>query len=127
MTANTDMTIFLPPAKDELVTDIDYVRKNLYDVIEAAKSGMDELVAIAQSSQHPRAFEVLSTYMKQFTEMNQSLINVAQEKREAIKETGAQENEPSQGGGVTNNLFVGSTAELAKLLDTMKKKDGHTK
>jgi murein L,D-transpeptidase YcbB/YkuD len=121
------MTIFLPPTKEELVTDIDYVRKNLYDVIEAAKSGMDELVLIAQSSQHPRAFEVLSTYMKQFTEMNQSLIKVAQEKREAIKETGAQEVEPGQAGGVTNNLFVGSTAELAKLLDTMKKKDGHSK
>jgi hypothetical protein len=97
--------------KDDLDTDVKYVRQNLYDLIEKGHGAIDELLAVADQSQHPRAYEVLATMIKTMAETNRDLIEL-QERKKKI-----QDKEPPAPVGVTNNnLFIGSTKELLGLL-----------
>ena len=108
---------FLPPENKELETDLEYVRKNQYDLIENGHKGLEGIMNIADQSQHPRAYEVLSTYLKTLSELNKDLVETALKKAEKqIRST----DEPKQ---VTNQLFVGSTAQLAEMLKQAKNKD----
>jgi hypothetical protein len=97
--------------KDDLDNDVKYVRQNLYDLIEKGHGAIDELLAVADQSQHPRAYEVLATMIKTMAETNRDLIEL-QERKKKI-----QDKEPPAPVGVTNNnLFIGSTKELLGLL-----------
>lgn len=119
----TDMEKFIIPEEDrQLKADLDYIRQNIKDLIETGKTGLDELVLIAKASQHPRSFEVLSTYMKQLTEMNRHLAEVGKDKVATVKKEGRPADTTE--GSVQNNLFVGSPADLGRVLDAMKKTNG---
>ncbi len=97
-------------------TDIDndykYARENLYGIIEKGTDALDTLVEIANQSESPRAFEIVSTLIKTLTEANKDLLEV-QFKLKKLKEEEAPTN-------VTNALFIGNTAELQKLIKDRK-------
>lgn len=102
---------------DDQYKDIDsdymYARENLYGIIENGSSALDSLVNIANASESPRAFEVVSHLMKTLTEANKDLLEI-QGKVKKLKEETQSTNNPN----VTNNsLFVGSTVELQKMLE----------
>jgi len=86
-------------------------KENLQDIIEQGKDAMEEILNIAKNSQHPRAFEVYGTLLKNMTEANDRLLKIQKEMRE-ISET---KNNTSQ-TSISNAIFVGSTSELNKLL-----------
>lgn len=100
-----------PPVEGDLVdNDIEYARENLYNLIERGQDGLEELLEIAKQSEHPRAWEVFGQLVGRLTETNKELINLHKMKKDIKTESS------SGPKNVTNALFVGSTAELQKLL-----------
>lgn len=95
-------------------TDYDYARGNLVTVIEKGQEALSDILAIAQQSQQPRAFEVVSDLIKTLSQSNKDLLDLMKQKKDIEKEDGPKT--------VNNNLFVGSTAELLKIMK--KEKDG---
>ena len=94
---------------DDSDLDFQYARENLYNLIERGQDGLEELLEIAKASQHPRAFEVVQQTIGQLTTTNKELLNLHKSKKDIRAEVGGPTN-------VSNNLFVGSTAELQKFL-----------
>jgi DNA-binding ferritin-like protein len=101
-----------PPSNEnpDIESDYKYARENLYNVIERGSDALDNLVAIAQASEHPRAYEVVGSLIKTLTDANKDLLEI-QSKVKKLKE------ETKKGpDNVTNALFIGSTAELQKMI-----------
>lgn len=98
---------------NELDTDLRYVRQNLYDIIEKSFGAADELRAVADQSQHPRAYEVYATMIKTLMDANKDLIDMHEKK----KKMNVVEEEKPQSKTVNNNLFVGSTADLLNIMN----------
>lgn len=94
--------------------DFQYARENFYNVIEKGTRALEEMLDVAKASEHPRAYEVVSTIMKTLVDANKDLV--------AMSEKKAKSDEPKQlpTGTVNNNLFVGSTAELQKMLKDLR-------
>ena len=98
--------------KSKLDDDFEYARGNLYQVIEQGSHALTELLEVAQQSQHPRAFEVVSTLVRTLSDANMTLMDITKKKQDI---------EIDRDGGkgpstVNNNLFVGSTGDLQKLI-----------
>ena len=102
---------------DSARNDFEAARANLYEVIQTGQVAMDKLTEIASQSQHPRAFEVLAKLMDTMVNTNKELLEL-QTKIRQIDAADAPMNE--QAKTINNNLFVGSTAELQKVLKEMK-------
>jgi hypothetical protein len=105
-------------AKDDSDTDFQYSRENLYNIIERGSDAMDGLMEIAKETEHPRAYEVVGQLIDKLTNANKELIG--------LHKTMQSMNEDGQGKSpqhVTNALFVGSTADLQKLLKQTKDKE----
>ena len=97
--------------KQDLVDSYEQTKSNLQDLIDSGKDAMDELRQIASAGQHPRAFEVYATLLKNMVDANKELLNVQKQMREM---DGKKKNEGET--RIDKAIFVGSTAELAKLL-----------
>ena len=90
--------------------DFRYTRENLYNLLERGQDAVEELLEIAKQSEHPRAFEVVGQLIGKLTETNKELMGLHKTKKElSIEKSGGDVN-------VNNAVFVGSTAELQKLL-----------
>ena len=98
------------PQKNGKDDDIDYnyARENYYNLIERNQDAVEEMLEIAKQSENARAFEVVGQLIKSGLDANEALMKLHKTKKELNVEKG-----PTQ---VTNALFVGSTAELQKLL-----------
>ena len=105
---------FPEPVKKELSPDAEndykYARENIHDAIDKGSEALDYLLELAKQSEHPRAFEVVSTLTKTLVDANKDLLNIQKQIKELNKE------ERSDPQNVTNALFVGSTADLQKML-----------
>lgn len=91
--------------------DYEYARGNLINVIEKGSEALDSLMDVAQQSQQPRAFEVIASLIKTIADTNKDLLELKKKDKEISNMDGNKG--PST---VNNNLFVGSTAELQKLI-----------
>ena len=96
---------------DDISKDYKYARENLYDVIERGTEALDYLLELAKASEHPRAFEVVGTLTKTLVDANKDLLEIQKKVRDLQAED---KKETPQ--NVTNALFVGSTADLQKLI-----------
>jgi hypothetical protein len=96
---------------DSATSDFELARTNLHEVINTGLESLQKLSMIAEQSQHPRAFEVIAKLIDSITTASKDLLELQKSVREI---QGA--DRPATGGSVTNNLFVGSTAELQKVL-----------
>ena len=90
--------------------DYQYTRGNLYSLIQKAQHAVDEVLEVAQQSDSPRAYEVVFQGIKHAADVTDKLIDL-QQKMKKLNET-----EVKSPSTVNNTLFVGSTAELQKLL-----------
>lgn len=104
--------VIVPEDTTEADRDYKYARDNFYNVIEKGTQALEELLDVASQSQHPRAYEVLATTMKTLIDANKDLVELSRKKNEEQAPKGEQ----TSGGKVTNNLFVGSTAELQQIM-----------
>ena len=105
-----------PQENDDIENDYKYQRENFYNLVERGTDAIDGILEIAKESEHPRTYEVAGNLIKQVAEVTEKLGEL-QEKMKRLKEV--PNNAPKS---VTNALYVGSTAELQKMLKG--KKDG---
>lgn len=110
----------LKTVKEQSETDFDYARENFYDIIEKGRDAMEELLEIAKADESPRAFEVLSQLFKNMSETNEKLLDLHLKKKKIDDES---EDKSARPQNVTNALFVGSTAELLKMIKQETKKN----
>ena len=101
---------------EDLENDYKYQRENFYNLVEKGTDAIEGILEIARESEHPRTYEVAGNLIKQVAEVTEKLGDL-QEKMKKLKEV--PNNAPKS---VTNALYVGSTAELQKMLKG--KKDG---
>jgi len=106
-----------PPAEmsDRLEDDYEYARGNLRNIIDNGGNVLQNLINIAQVSEHPRAFEVVSQLMKTMIDANKDLISLQKQVKD-IKEDKSKQPAPQN---VTNAMFVGNTKDLQKMLKEM--------
>ena len=93
---------------DEDNDDFKYSRENLYHIIERGQDALDGILQVAKETDHPRAYEVAGQLLKTNAENTEKLVGLQSTKKK-VKESSGPKN-------VTNALFVGSTAELQKLI-----------
>lgn len=108
---------------DSAMSDFNMARMNIHEILQNGSFAIEKLSQIADSSQHPRAFEVLATLMKTMLDANKDLLDI-QKKIQDINAANEPHNDEAK--QVTNNLFVGSTAELQKVLQDMRKNGSET-
>tara|TARA_B100000029_G_scaffold496684_1_gene563315 strand:+ start:84 stop:503 length:420 start_codon:yes stop_codon:yes gene_type:complete len=101
---------------DDVDADYKYQRDNFYNLIEKGQNAIEGILNVAKESDHPRGYEVAGNLIKQVAEVTEKLGDL-QEKMKKLKEV-----PNSAPKNVTNALFVGSTAELQKMLK--EKNDG---
>ena len=94
----------------DIETDYEYQRKQFYNLVEKGSTAIDGILEIAREGEHPRGYEVAGNLIKQVSEVTEKLGDL-QEKMKRLKEV--PNNAPKN---VTNALFVGSTAELQKMI-----------
>ena len=100
----------VPVGDDDIDKDYEYQRQNFYSLIERGQDAIDGILDIAKESEHPRTYEVAGQLIKSVAEVTEKLGDL-QEKMKKLKDV--PNNAPKN---VTNALFVGSTAELQKML-----------
>lgn len=88
-------------------------RDTYHDIIEKGRESMDLMIEVARESEHPRAFEVLSGMMKNMADVSNNLLDLHKKQKDISKT----DEPPALAGPTTNNnVFVGSTADLQKML-----------
>ena len=100
----------------DLQSDYEASRKNFYELVARGKEAIDGIMIVAQETDQPRAYEVAGQLIKTVTETNQQFMDL-QKKVEEIKNM----DKKLGNTNIENALFVGSTAELQKLLKDKKK------
>ena len=108
------------PTDDKMNKDYEYARSNFYNVIESGTEALEQMLDVAKASEHPRAYEVVSTIMKTLVDANKDLVKMSTDKLKVEGESGI---DSSQNPTTNNNLFVGSTNELQQLIKDMKNSD----
>ena len=99
--------------KDDITRDYEYTRGNLYSIIEKGQEAIDGILELAQESDMPRAYEVAGQLIKSVSDATDKLMDLQKKLKDVNEE------QQSKGPNTVNNaLFVGSTAELAKLIKT---------
>ena len=106
-----DIEKFLPPEEKNVDNDYKYSRDTYYELVEKGKESLELMIEVARESEHPRAFEVLSGMIKNISDVNDRLMDLNKKKKDLDKKE-----EIQKIANTTNNLFVGSTAELQKIL-----------
>jgi mevalonate kinase len=105
-------THYNPPSDDkqDLVDAYQQSKENIQEIIDSGKDAMEEILQIAKAGQHPRAFEVYATLLKNMTEANDRLLKIQKEMRDI------EGKKKDSGTTIDKAIFVGSTADLSKLL-----------
>lgn len=107
-----------PPAKkDDPEKDYEYTRGHLYNLIEKGQEAVQGALEVAQESGHPRAYEVAVNAMKQVADTTDKLLDLQKKMKDLDAPTKRETN------NTTNNLFVGSTADLQKMLKQINKSE----
>lgn len=99
--------------------DANFARNNIRELIIKGNQAMDQLLAVAKESEHPRAYEVAATLIKSLADMNRDLLDLQKKRKDLIP------NEDNFAGNTKNlnvdkAIFVGSTNELVKFLKSNK-------
>ena len=104
--------------QDDIDKDYEYTRGNLYSIIEKGQEAINGILEVAQDSDMPRAYEVAGQLIKSVSDATDKLMDL----QKKLKDVNEEEKKGPK--NVTNALFVGSTADLAKLI---KNQNGDTK
>lgn len=107
--------------EEQVRDDVEEARDNIKNAIALSQQAVQDMLSIAQQSQHPKAYEVLNSMIKTYGDLSMGLVDAQTKKQRLMNKKGNVE----EGDGnktINNNLFVGSTAELQKMLEDMKNK-----
>ena len=96
-------------ASDEVETDAALARKNIKGLLDKGGAAIDNLLLVAQESEHPRAYEVAANFIKTLGDLNKDLLEI-QKQKQSLRPVEVN----NQSINVEKAVFVGSTAELLK-------------
>ena len=96
-------------AKKDIKDDYEFSRDTYKELIAVGTQSMDSLAELARESEHPRAFEVLSNHLKSIGDITDKLMKLQKNKKELTQDDVKREI-------TNNNVFVGSTTELQRML-----------
>lgn len=128
---NKEGTSFaLVPAEDEeprkddteveqIQNDFDDGRDAMHELLDTMEGAIGEMVEIAKQSQHPTAYSTLNSMIKNAAEMRKDILSLHSKKKHLLKDEKKKTTDTQDGETVNNtqqNIFVGTTAELAQLL-----------
>jgi len=99
--------------KDQILKDYEYTRGNLYSLIEKGQEAVNGILELAQETEMPRAYEVAGQLIKNVSDATDKLLDLQKKMHDLEKETKSLSGPTT----VNNALFIGSTAELSKLLN----------
>ena len=106
------------PKVDEVKKDYDYTRGNLYSLIEKGQEAINGIMEVAGETASPRAYEVAGQLIKSVSDATDKLMDLQKKLKDV------EEEKVSKGPSTVNNsLFVGSTADLAKMLKSVNLED----
>jgi uncharacterized membrane protein len=109
--------VIVSQSNNKIEDDYEVTRNNLRILLQQGQEALQKSLDVAMQSEHPRAFEVVGNLMKQLADINQQLLDLHQQKQKLDEPSKAEKAKQ-----VTNNaIFVGSTAELNKLIKNMAK------
>jgi len=104
----------LTGTRSKVDEDYERVRRDLFDLAGQGDEAIELMLELARESEHPRAFEVLGQLIKQNAEIGEKILKLHKTKKEVDK---VEADAPAGLAGPTNNnVFIGSTAELQKML-----------
>jgi hypothetical protein len=107
----------------ELENDFEYVRSNMYNIIEKGTDALEELIHFAKASQSPRAFEVIAKLMDSISNSNEKIIDNYQKLKNINKSKDKDDKNNNQNAGTINNiLFNGTTEQLFDAIESANKK-----
>lgn len=109
----------ITPNHNEVSKNVDYdyekTRSNLHVLLSQGQEALIHAIEVAKQSEHPRAFEVVGNLMKQLADINHQLLDLSEKRQKMTNVSPKKEN-----NSITNNaIFVGSTAELNKVLQQL--------
>lgn len=115
----TQGEVILPAAdspEQAIEQDYEKTRNNLHTLLMQGQDALMHALDVAKSSEHPRAFEVVGGLMKQLADVNHQLLDLSEKRQKLLDKTKPEV--PTGGQQITNNnaIFVGSTAELNKMI-----------
>jgi hypothetical protein len=107
------------PHNDSIDENVDYdyhkTRNNLHTLLQQGQEALIAALEVAKASEHPRAFEAVGTLMKQLADINHQLLDLSEKRQKIVDKP--DKNQQQTGTVVNNNaIFVGSTAELNKMI-----------
>tara|TARA_B100001093_G_C26802579_1_gene1004088 strand:+ start:1062 stop:1460 length:399 start_codon:yes stop_codon:yes gene_type:complete len=103
-----DASSKLKQSTNSSADDFQYARENLYGIIERGQDALNGIVELAQQSQHPRTYEVAAILVRALSDANKDLLELQKRKKDLDGIKGPKT--------INNNLFVGSTNDLQKLI-----------
>lgn len=99
------------PHDNNAKNDYDYSRETYYELIEKGKDALESMIDVARESEHPRAYEVLSTLIKNVSDVNDKLMDLNKKQKDLEKKDEVKQVENQQ-----NNFYLGSTADVQRML-----------
>ena len=117
-TTRTDIVVTKDDIKEKIDSDFTYAREQIYNVLVKSQEAVEDMVDIARQSQHPKSYEVLNGMLKTLADVATNLVDLQKKQQEIMKMSGTQPNDQPQ--TINNNLFVGSTSELQKMIGQMR-------
>jgi hypothetical protein len=102
------------PVDNDATTDFETARENIHTIISKGTGALDDIILLARASDSPRAYEVVSQMIKTLVDANKDLIHLRKQLKD-IDETAIGDT------NIQNNLFVGNTAELQRLINNRNK------
>ena len=111
---NRTTEVVVVETSNDIDSDTSFARENIKQLITKGNKSLEELSTVANQSESPRAYEVLATMMKNLADMNKDLLELQKRKRDL------QPKESSQNLNIDKAVFVGSTAELVKMIKSNK-------
>ena len=101
----------IKPKGPDIEKDYQYTRANLYSLIEKGQEAINGIMELAGEGGSPRAYEVAGQLIKNVSDATDKLMDLQKKLKDVNEE------KESKGPTTVNNaLFVGSTAELQKML-----------
>lgn len=98
--------------KQTAENDFEYSRRIYHDLLSKGSEALEDMIEVARATEHPRAYEVFANMMKNVGDINGSLMDLHKKKKDYNKVE-----DPKQlQGTTTNNVFVGSTSDLQRML-----------
>jgi hypothetical protein len=112
----TTPTEIVPVTNTVVNDDADFARQNIRELIEKGSLAVDGILSVAKESEHPRAYEVAATLIKNLSDLNKDLMEIQKRKKDLDPQAAKRSGDVN----VDKAVFVGSTTELVKFLKNNK-------